>query len=400
MPGIFISYRREDSIAYAGRLFDRLQGEFPRQHLFMDLDTLEPGENFIEAIQDSVNRCKVLLAVIGKRWLDVKDSEGLPRLANTRDWVRVEIETALRRNIRVIPCLVGGMTMPKAGDLPASLAPLAQRHALALGDQRFHRDMDVLIETIKKVLRSRKTQVGVQAISPGQEATSSVSFRETGRMVRIPRGPFLQGAKSKKCTIEYDYWIDQCPVTNQAYSAFVEAGGYDDPAWWSKRGWRWRKTEGIVRPAFWKNLKWNQPTHPVVGVSFYEAEAFANWAKKRLPTEQEWEKAARSEDGRLFPWGPTFDTKKCNSRESGLKGTNSVRAFPKGKSPCGCYDMAGNVWEWCASWWAKGMEIRVLRGGSWNDEEKYLLGHYRAKCWPTGRKTSIGFRCALDTVKS
>ena len=396
MAGIFISYRREDSIAYAGWMHDRLLKEFPRQQLFMDLATLEPGENFVGAIEDSVHRCKVFLAVIGKRWLHAKDSRGIRRLENPDDWVRIEIEIALERKIPVIPCLVGGMTMAKLVGLPKSLAPLTHRHALTLSDQRFHRDVDILIETIKKAIGTPKRISPSNKKRKETKGNTSDLLRVTGNMVRIPQGAFLYGAQPKKCTIEYDFYIDKNLVTNQEYAKFMNAGGYDDQSLWSEQGWKWRKTGDIAQPAYWKYAKWSQPTHPVVGVSYYEAEAYAQWAEKRLPTEMEWEKAARSTDGRLFPWGDQFDPKKCTSKESGSRGTTSIQTYPKGVSPLGCYDMAGNVWEWCASWWRKGMAFRVLHGGSWEDEARCLRANYLNKSWPTGREKNIGFRCARE----
>src|SRR5687768_11736852 len=109
MPGIFISYRREDTIAYAGRLFDRLRSHFGgRAHVFMDVDTIQPGEDFIEKIEQTVASCDALIAVIGKQWLSTANEQGQVRLADPEDFVHLEIHTALERQIRLIPALVGG----------------------------------------------------------------------------------------------------------------------------------------------------------------------------------------------------------------------------------------------------------------------------------------------------
>lgn len=121
------------------------------------------------------------------------------------------------------------------------------------------------------------------------------------------------------------------------------------------------------RPEYWTDPKWNKADHPVVAVSYYEAEAYASWAGKRLPMEQEWEKAARGTDGRAYPWGDVFDTTKCNSEESAIDATTPVTKYTEGISPSGCCDMAGNVWEWCASWYDKSNNRRVIQRGSWTN---------------------------------
>lgn len=147
---VFISYRREDSSAYAGRLADILLDRFGRNRVFMDIDTIEPGVDYNQAIDRAIGHCSVLIALIGPHWFDVADHRGR-RLDNPHDLVRLEIEAALDRDIRVIPVLVGGADMPHADELPGKLANLATRNAVELSDRRFRSDAQFLIEAIEKV---------------------------------------------------------------------------------------------------------------------------------------------------------------------------------------------------------------------------------------------------------
>jgi TIR domain len=151
MPGIFISYRRQDSAPYAGRLYDRLSARFGEETVFMDVDDIKPGANFVSLIDEKIASCDALVAVIGKRWLSSTDNGGESRLRSSEDFVRLEIETALRRKIIVIPALVSGAEMPAAQDLPETMADLAQRQAIELTDKDFAHDVDQLIEALKKV---------------------------------------------------------------------------------------------------------------------------------------------------------------------------------------------------------------------------------------------------------
>ena len=168
-------------------------------------------------------------------------------------------------------------------------------------------------------------------------------------MVLIPKGEFLFGEEKRTGRIDKDYYLDKYPITNEQYRGFVEAGGYRTREYWTDEGWEWKEREGKYMPAYWNDPKWNKPDYPVLGVSYYEAQAYANWADKRLPTEEEWEKAARGTDGKEYPWGNSFDGKKCNSSSSQIRSTTPVKRYEQGKSTYRCYDMAGNVWEWCES---------------------------------------------------
>jgi formylglycine-generating enzyme required for sulfatase activity len=212
-------------------------------------------------------------------------------------------------------------------------------------------------------------------------------------MVLVPAGPFLYGDARKQVTFDHSYFIDIYPVTNEQYKKFIEAGGYTNREHWSEEGWRWREAEKVTQPASWDDPEWTKPDHPVVGVSWYEAEAYAKWSgNKRLPTEQEWEKAARGTDGLVYPWGDEFDKEKCNSWESGIGGATPVTKYVNGLSPYGCYDMAGNVLEWTSSDY--GSNIKVLRGGSWISFAGSVRSASRDYYLPTSRTTDIGFRCA------
>jgi hypothetical protein len=150
MPAIFISYRREDSIAYSGRLYDRLTTEFGKGQVFMDIDSIDPGADFIEVIERTVAACDAVLVVIGKQWLTVADAQGRRRIENPEDFVRLEVETALSRKVRVVPILVGGAQMPRLDELPATLGGLLRRHALDLPDTAFHQALERLITSIRR----------------------------------------------------------------------------------------------------------------------------------------------------------------------------------------------------------------------------------------------------------
>jgi tetratricopeptide (TPR) repeat protein len=155
---IFISYRREESRWSARSLHDRLAASFDRKQIFMDIDAIALGEDFVKAIERTVAKCDVLIAVIGANWLTSKDDQGDRRLDNPEDFVRMEIATALRRDIRVIPVLVDGALVPRSAELPDDLKPLARRNALRISDTSFDGDCQRLVATIRQVLENAATE--------------------------------------------------------------------------------------------------------------------------------------------------------------------------------------------------------------------------------------------------
>src|SRR5690348_6168688 len=174
LPGrIFMSYRREDTAYPAGWLYDRLAGHFARSQIFKDIDSIELGDDFFEAITTAVGSCDVLLVLIGDRWLTVTGQDGRRRLDNPDDFVRLELEAALARDVRVIPILVEGARMPRADELPASLSKLARRQALELSPSWFdvgtERLLRVLERTIKEAQEQARRQVEEAAQRQAEE---------------------------------------------------------------------------------------------------------------------------------------------------------------------------------------------------------------------------------------
>ena len=175
-PSVFISYRRQDAEAFAGRLYDKLAQEFGEDRVFMDVDTLEPGDDYIKAIERKLRHIDVFLAIIGDRWLTITDERGAARLSDEKDLLRIEVATALKRNARVIPVLVGGATMPKASDLPADLANISRLHAFELTGARFRADAQLLVNSLRggepgsapgyRPLRKRSWITPLSAIQP------------------------------------------------------------------------------------------------------------------------------------------------------------------------------------------------------------------------------------------
>jgi gamma-glutamyl hercynylcysteine S-oxide synthase len=228
-------------------------------------------------------------------------------------------------------------------------------------------------------------------------------------MVVIPAGRFWQGSDASNALDNESpchpvdlpaYVIDRYPVTRGQFRQFMEAGGYRQSDYWSPAGWRWLQDHPVAQPLYWHHPLGDD--HPVYGVSYYEAEAYAHFVGKRLPSESEWEKAAQGING----------VGSCN--HGNLWGqTTPVHHYPQGQSDYGCHDLLGNVWEWTGSWFAGypgydyapypgysqvyfDNEHRVLKGGSWATRAVALRPSFRNWYLPQTREIFAGFRCARD----
>jgi hypothetical protein len=189
-PGrIFISYRREETAYPAGWLFDRLAARFGNGQVFKDVDSIELGDDFVEAITSAVGSCDVLLALIGDEWLTITDEDGRRRLDNADDFVRLEIEAALTRKVRVIPVLVDGATMPDPDDVPPSLVPLTRRQALELSPSRFDFDTSRLLKVLDKTLAEVQGRPAARdakpAVAPGSRSSLSAWRRRFSRRTQL-----------------------------------------------------------------------------------------------------------------------------------------------------------------------------------------------------------------------
>jgi formylglycine-generating enzyme required for sulfatase activity len=240
----------------------------------------------------------------------------------------------------------------------------------------------------------------------------------------VPAGEFLLGSKPDAAgadsdefpqrTISLDaFWIDQTEVTNAMFAAFLNAtGGHKtgEPAWLHDQK---ESAQIIAVGGQWQPIL-GLENHPVVEVTWYGASVYCTWAGRHLPTEAEWEKAARGTDERTYPWGEGIDCSQALFGNCGQHFTSAVGSLPDGASPYGALDMAGNVWEWVADWYAvdtytnmpaanpTGPEsgtARVVRGGSFDYNAKHNRSTDRRNDGPANSSYDYGFRCALTAVK-
>ena len=528
MSKIFINYRRDDSAAYAGRLYDRLANHFGRDHIFMDIDQIGPGEDFLEVIQEKLKSVQIAVVMLGKHWLDITDDSGQRRLDNPDDFVRVEIAALLERKIRVIPVLVGGAGVPKSTQLPECLTPLVRRNAYEISDKRFHADVDKLIQALEKIIgaqmppqstdppkipelqismpaskdnfpkqtntnntvapqsdkpsshgltiilgaigillvvvglfsyfswtaKDAHTNLAQPAISESDELLTKQPVIEQSNetrssltkqavieqpseakpplkkkpvvdqsnktrlsfepeMVRISPGKFLMGSPENESwwrsshegpqhevTIAYAFEISKYEITFDEYDHFAKATSRSLP----------------------DDSGWGRDKRAVINVSFNDAQAYVQWLsqqtrkKYRLPTEAEWEYAARAGTQTAYWWGNDIGENNTNCRncvsEWNREGSPPIGSFKP--NAFGLHDSAGGVLEWTQDCWhenysnapvdgsawqkANGGDcsLRVFRGGAWYIISPSLRSAVRGRTKNTNATNGLGFRIARD----
>jgi iron(II)-dependent oxidoreductase len=313
---------------------------------------------------------------------------------------------------------------------PLEGRPLLE-HGFAFGMVAQHEQQHDETMLATHQLRSGAVALGAPPPPPGT--------RPPVAEVLVPGGPFTMGTSTEPWALDNErpahvvqvdsFFIDTVAVTNGAYLAFIDAGGYDEPRWWSAQGWAHRQADALTAPRFWRregDTWWRlrfgvheqvPPYEPVMHVSFHEAQAYASWAGRRLPTEAEWEKAARWDPAtgrsRRYPWGEEDPgPEHANLGQRHLRPAEAG-AYPCGASPLGVQQLIGDVWEWTSSDFGGypgftvfpypeysrvffGSGYKVLRGGSFGSDAVAVRGTFRNWDHPIRRQIFAGFRCARD----
>lgn len=399
---VFISHAHEDE-AFARRISADLQAE--GWSVWIAPDSIMPGETWVEAINRGLEESGYYLLV-------------QTPAASSSPWVVTETNVAIclehQRQMRFIPLDVA----------PCQAPPLWTAYQSVPFRDNYLRGLEHLLARLNgRPPRPWPTQGTAKNVthhggsSPVREATKIFSERilhdrSRVELIRIPSGNFLYGAMSPDSEHEipqrtihlHEFWIGCTPVTNAQFARFVESTNHKTTAEetgfsrvWS--GGRWVEVER----AYWRRPEGPRSNiddrlhHPVVCVSWFDAQTYCEWAGLRLPAEKEWEKAARGTDGRLFPWGNELPkSQRANLAMRHGKTTPVGQFSPAGDSPYGVADLAGNVWEWTSSWYDTrsfgDRRTRVVRGGAWPSEPATLRATYRLDVDPMLRFNTVGFR--------
>jgi len=480
-PAAFLSYTRADNENLEGwilRFHEQLQKRVSlltgrrAVRVFLDQDDIPLGSAWQHAIDEALDQALCLVAIVTPAFLN---SEACRKEVNR---FRARADKLGEGKLTIPAYLVEcdedevGCAGEDVRELWRTLSQLEwsdwrKLRGRALTSDDASEKLDAIAEQIRLMVKSagvRGAVAGVGTVAePGSTrkqrliepagrgagrarsdtespADALVWEKDKAEMVRIPAGEFWRGSPEgeggddehpqRRVSLR-EFYINKYPVTNDLFDRFVRATGYRTDAERRESGesYVWSDKEGqwsASKTASWKDyFRPGTEQHPVVLVSWNDAQEYCKWAGKRLPTEAEWEKAARGVDGRKYPWGSKEpDGSLCNfaDKRSGLSWadkkvddgfarTSPVKQYPAGGSPYGVMDMMGNVWEWCNDWYADDYykkspaenpsgpdsgSSRVLRGGSWLRGPEDLRCAARGWSGPSNRGDGIGFRCAVD----
>lgn len=422
---IFISYAHSDR-PYVQDLVRDL--EETGVEVWIDFNNIKPGEDWDKSVEAALKVCDAMILVLTPRSVESQN-------------VRPEWSYFLELNKPIYPILV------EPCDIPFRLR---LHHYVD-----FQGDRDYAFKQLLRTIGVDEAPAPQADMAPGATATREFDAVEVPvydpaaeikplpfepETIVIPRGIFPFGSTppqitglpdrhARKWAEEHevpqrmlplpDFRIGRYPVTVGQYRQFLEAGGYYERRFWTGAGWSWRQNGNVSQPSCWAEDEgeWvSDDNLPVVCVSWYEAFAYCRWLAEetgrpyRLPTEAEWEKAARGKEGRIFPWGDIWLDNACHANKPDGRTMRVGRCSPDGDSPYGVSDMSGNVWEWCRTKWRdkyehraddniEGTDRRVLRGGSWAHDLNYLRCAYRSWESPRNRTYSIGFRVVCAVVE-
>jgi formylglycine-generating enzyme required for sulfatase activity len=429
MPKIFLSYRRQDSLGVAGRIYDRLRTHFGDDAIFWDMDAIPFGLDFREHIRSAVDQCDVLLAVIGRHWAGATGPAR--RIDDPRDFVRIEIEAALERDLPVIPILIDRAEMPGEADLPPSLARLAYRNAIELDQGRdFHHHVDRLINGIERLLRQAHPATAappgarersLEPAPPSQEpqAPSSQPMSERTNSIGmklklIPAGEFQMGsteADDEKprhlVTISRPFYLGIYPVTQREYMQVIKKNPSHFPG---NERLPVESVSWFDAVEFCNALSRKEGLPPFYSIKDQTVEV-PDWHGPgyRLPTEAEWEYACRAGSTTRFSFGDDESALGQYAWYSANSGNQTHPVGEKKPNAFGLHDMHGNVWEWCwdgydADYYKQSPAVdprgpeaaarRVIRGGGWDYDPRYARSAFRYGSAPGNRHHDLGFRLA------
>ncbi|MFZ4701926.1 MAG: SUMF1/EgtB/PvdO family nonheme iron enzyme [Candidatus Methylumidiphilus sp.] len=388
-PTVFISYARKDQSS-ARLLAENLRALGAEPWLDENLQAGDDWQRQLDSVLSQCSSCFVLLSP------DYAASQFAYQELQT-----IERHLNANRYFAVFPVLLSESRPEAIVNLPEFIM---QRQWINFSDLvQNDQALESLISTLGSASTDKTSeQTQTPPSSPRPLRTKRIVTLPDIDWVEIPAGAFIYGEKSSTQTVTLErFFISRYPITHCQYQTFIDAGGYSDGRWWLD----------LIKPEPQKPT-WTQANRPRETVDWYEAVAFTRWLSGQLgyditlPTEQQWEKAARGSNGREYPWGKGFTSGYANiddeaAGDENLQQTSAVGLFPQSASPYQVMDMAGNVWEWCLNKLDRpdqtapdqSGDARVLRGGSWNNSPDRARSTVRYKHGPVNRRYgSLGFR--------